>query len=340
MTTTLSNLRAGDLVRVPDCRFWQRVTAAEVGDMLGTPWAHLRLAEPEDARAEDYCGWPRMYSAPADFHVDHRPAAPTAAAPALAMNISATIVADSVNPHGHRLVSMICVYPRFIHSELMTHRQFSRNAASSRAIPVHRMIRAVESAPAMPVWWGRNQSGMQAAQELGPAEGALAVREWLDAAKDAVAHARRMAEIGAHKQIANRLLEPFQWMTTLVTASEWHNFFALRAHPDAQPEFQELAFQMLGAYLGSAPVARRWGEWHVPFGDRMPEGLDHATRLTDCTVEDNVASDPLFRTTSTSGVRVRGGTIRRNRAASLLSNPDAVRLDGTGLEQNRFTEGR
>jgi hypothetical protein len=183
---------------------------------------------------------------------------------------SVQIVADSVNPNGKRITTMLLTYQRYIHSELMTHRVFSRNAASSRAIPIEKMIAAVESDPAMPIRWGKNGKGMQDHGVFPPSEARVCRQIWLEAAKSAIYHANRMKEFGVHKQITNRLLEPFQWMTTLVTATEWENFFALRVHKDAHPDFQYLAYNMLKAYVGNKPELRAWGEWHIPFGDRMP----------------------------------------------------------------------
>src|SRR5690349_9434113 len=113
--------------------------------------------------------------------------------------ITARIIADSINPVGNRLTSFVCTYPRFIHSEVMTHRQFSRNAASSRAIPVQKMIERIVKEPAMPVYWGRNQKGMQASGEVGLDEKLLAVSVWFDALTDAVKHAERLLALGIHK---------------------------------------------------------------------------------------------------------------------------------------------
>jgi thymidylate synthase ThyX len=157
-------------------------------------------------------------------------------------------------------------YPRFIHSELMTHRVFSRNAASSRAIPIKKMIEAVRNEPAMPVWWGRNQSGMQAREQLDAAAQAEAEAEWRRALADALAHAERLAssEINLHKQLVNRVLEPFAWITVIITATEWANFFTQRTHEDAQPELKYVADLMLDAYRGSAPQTVAIGEWHTP----------------------------------------------------------------------------
>lgn len=182
------------------------------------------------------------------------------------MGFSARVLLDSVSPAGVRLTTMEVRYPRFIHSELMTHRVFSRNAASSRAIPIRKMIDAVRTEPAMPLWWGRNQSGMQAHAELDPAARVLAEDEWRRALEDALAHAERLAssEIGLHKQLVNRLLEPFAWITVLITATEWANFFTQRTHEDAQPELRHIAQLMLSEYRASTPRPLALGAWHTP----------------------------------------------------------------------------
>jgi thymidylate synthase ThyX len=157
-------------------------------------------------------------------------------------------------------------YPRFIHSELMTHRVFSRNAASSRAIPIKKMIAAVRDEPAMPVYWGRNQSGMSAREAVAPEIEARAREEWQAALADALRHAETLSDsaIDLHKQLVNRLLEPFAWITVIITATEWANFFTQRAHEDAQPEIKHLAELMLAAYRESEPGAVAFGRWHLP----------------------------------------------------------------------------
>lgn len=167
--------------------------------------------------------------------------------------IKTSILADSVNPSGVRLTTFLLTYPRFIHSEFMTHRVFSRNAASSRAIPVKKMIRAVLDTPAMPVRWGATQKGMQASKDLTGWRKAMCRWVWLRGRDLAVLVARTLLFLRLHKQIANRVLEPWSHITVLATASDLQNFFALRAHKDAQPEFQVLAFSMLADYLTSTP---------------------------------------------------------------------------------------
>jgi thymidylate synthase ThyX len=167
-------------------------------------------------------------------------------------------------------------YPRFIHSEMMTHRVFSRNAASSRAIPIKKMIAAVRDEPAMPIYWGRNQSGMSAREEIDETARAAAQAVWREALDHALASAERLTanDIDLHKQLVNRLLEPFAWITVIITATEWSNFFTQRCHPDAQPEIHEIAQLMLGAYRASTPQTVPAGGWHLPLIQEDERGLD------------------------------------------------------------------
>lgn len=183
--------------------------------------------------------------------------------------IKATILADSLNPIGNRLTTFVITYPRFILAEVNTHRSQSRNSASSRAIPVSKVLRDILSCPAEPVFWGANQSGMQARAELSPSKRWLARAVWLASCWTQVGFSWLLAKLGVHKQIANRLTEPYAYMTTIISGTEWGNFFNLRAHPDAQPEFQALAYAMLEAYVASTPKQLQAGEWHVPFGDKL-----------------------------------------------------------------------
>lgn len=183
----------------------------------------------------------------------------------------AKVIADSASEVS-RITTLELRYPRFIHSEFMTHRMFSRNASSSRAIPVKKMIDQVRDVPAMPIHWGKNQPGMQAREELSDLDLAVCKGKWITAAETAARLAEQMSNTGAHKQIVNRLLEPFQWITVVVTATEWDNFFDLRDHEDAQPEIRYLAQLMRAAMNASKPVSVDhevygediWG-WHLPY---------------------------------------------------------------------------
>lgn len=187
------------------------------------------------------------------------------------MSIKSEIIADSINSCGNRITSFILEYPRFIHAEVMTHRVFSKNAASSRAIPIEKMIQQVIDNPAMPVLWGKNQSGMQSNEELDDDMKLLAKAEWLVARDEVIISVRNLNSLGLHKQITNRILEPWFNIRIILTGTEFQNFFALRAHKDAQPELQFLANLMLEQYNKSIPNKLTYGEWHIPFGDNMDE---------------------------------------------------------------------
>lgn len=183
--------------------------------------------------------------------------------------IKATIIADSVSAvNGQRITTFELEYPRFIHSELMTHRLFSRNAMSSRAVPIEKMIQQVYDSPAVPVHWGQNQPGMQAKVELSGESKEDAITNWMLASSSSRMWAEALVENGCHKQIVNRILEPFQWMKTVLTATEFDNFFWLRKHEDAQPEIKDLADKMYGAMQENNTATLSSDDWHTPyFGD-------------------------------------------------------------------------
>ncbi len=211
------------------------------------------------------------------------------------MAFDAKILADSVTPRGDRLTTLEATFPRFVLAEFNTHRVFSRNSASSRAIPVAKQLRRVIEHPYVPIEFGSNQPGMQAGPALAGAARDDAETEWLRARDDAVRHvlslmaspelvaeadpiacldqieeklrdpARRPGDwLNVHKQVANRLLEPFMWHTVIVSSTTWENFFRLRCHPDAQPEIQRIALAMRDALESSTPDQLDAGEWHLP----------------------------------------------------------------------------
>ena len=181
------------------------------------------------------------------------------------MTISATVVADSISPAGKRLTTQVMTYPRKIHAELMTHRDFSRNASSSRAIPVAKMLADVRDNPAVPIHWGANQPGMQARAELEGVARDEAFLVWTKMCHDVMVGVERLVAIGLHKQEANRPLEPFGHITVLVTATEWPNFYGQRCSPQAEPHMERLAEAMLAAANASEPAYLEINEWHRPF---------------------------------------------------------------------------
>jgi hypothetical protein len=179
--------------------------------------------------------------------------------------ITAKIIADSINMSGNRMVTMEIEYPRFILAELNTHRMLSKNSASSRAIPVQTMHTHIRQNPAQPVSWGKNQSGMKAREQIDATDTVEAMLIWEQAMDTAIDYSQQLAELDVHKQIVNRITEPWMTMKTVISGTEWNNFFYLRAHPDAQPEIQLLASKMKETYINSVPQLLHPGEWHLPY---------------------------------------------------------------------------
>lgn len=180
---------------------------------------------------------------------------------------SARVMADSISDGGIRLTTMEVVMHRFVLAEFNTHRVFSRNSASSRAIPVTKQIDRVLNDTAIPIEFGSNQKGMQAGPPLEGEELEAARQAWINAANSAVHWADTLADLGVHKQVTNRLLEPFMWHTVIVTSTEWDNFFNQRVSPLAQPEIREAATAMLEAYKESVPRYLDETEYHLPYID-------------------------------------------------------------------------
>lgn len=201
-------------------------------------------------------------------------------------NITVEVIADSLGLH--RLTTFVCEFPRWCLAEVNTHRMLSRSVASSRAIPIPKMIQMTMDKPAMPVFWGRNQKGMQATTSLSPEEIVLAKAKWLKARDNAIISALELSDIGLHKQNVNRLLEPWFYVRAIISGTDFENFFALRAHKDAQPEFQVLAAKMLEAYNASTPKRLKAGEWHVPFGDKIDVDRIVADGLAESTTDESI----------------------------------------------------
>jgi thymidylate synthase ThyX len=168
------------------------------------------------------------------------------------------------------ITTLLLRYPRPIHAEFMTHRVFSRNAASSRAIPVAKLIQDVIDNPYIPLHWGKNEPGMQASAQFEGADREWLIGQWLMDRDHAVERARVYAEFGCHKQIVNRLLEPFAHITVVVSGTEWSNFVALRDHSDAEPHIQMLAAEVRKCLKDESTIQTlQPGDWHLPFVDDL-----------------------------------------------------------------------
>ncbi len=198
------------------------------------------------------------------------------------MSYKAEVLADSISPDGVRLTTICATYPRFIHSELMTHRVFGRNAASSRAIPPERVIEGIQNHPFVPDF-NKRVKGMGHGEPLNEHDARIARQTWLNARDKAVQTALVLIDLDVDKARINRLLEPFSWMTTIITATEWSNFFALRQPSNdrpvpqidfpAQAEFQVIARMMRDAMRDSTPRELGVDDWHLPL-----VGVDEYTK--------------------------------------------------------------
>ncbi len=196
------------------------------------------------------------------------------------MQFDLKVIEDRISPAGKRLTTVVATYPRFIHSEIMTHRDRARNAASSRAIPWPKMRQMISTSPVIPIVWGAEQSGMQTGGEIPEKMRNLAEEIWLKARDSALKFADMLANIGEtyvergvdvdagdesvriHKSIPNRVTEPWMWITVVMSATEWKNFFRLRCHPDAEIHFQKIASMIRFGLDQSNPTERMH---HLPF---------------------------------------------------------------------------
>lgn len=193
------------------------------------------------------------------------------------MAVDAKVICDSINSHGNRLTTLEVTMHRFVLAEFNTHRAFSRNSASSRAIPFHKQLERVMTDPAIPVSWPAEQKGMQGGEELSPHEQNTVRHLWLQTRDHASNYAKHLASLGVHKSVVNRLLEPFMWHTVIVSSTEWENFWGLRCNPMAQPEIRVAAEAMRETYEASTPEELEHNDWHMPYID--DEDFDVAEQL-------------------------------------------------------------
>lgn len=201
------------------------------------------------------------------------------------------VVADSIGPSGARITTVEACYERFIHAEVLTHRDRARNSQSSRAKPWTVLTGQVENDPVIPLRWLADGTGMRSDTVVAGNIGLEAERIWLSARDDALRHARRLGELGIHKSLVNRIVEPFMWINTVMTATHWENFFRLRCHPDAEQHFQRLACAIRDSIKESKPAVLQAGDWHLPYieEDDYDAAEKLMTMLDITTLPDRVA---------------------------------------------------
>ena len=179
--------------------------------------------------------------------------------------ISAKIIADSINEQGKRITTFELEFHRYILSEMNTHRVASKNTASSRAIPIKKVIEQVRSNPAIPIYFGSHQAGMQSGKELDVEAKEKAKQLWLESAEQACKTAEQLTALGGAKEWVNRILEPYTFIKQVFTSTEYNNFFALRDSEYAQPEIRDLARKMKALYETGKPKFLKKGYWHLPY---------------------------------------------------------------------------
>ena len=171
------------------------------------------------------------------------------------------IIKHSVSGEGIELVTLHARYPRMIHSEIMTHRAFSRNGRSSRAVPT---MTLVQEDPYYPKF-KKNQPGMQAGDYLDEETQAKATAIWERMVRACNTGAKNLQRIGVHKQWANRPTEWYGYIDVLISSTDFNNFFTLRDHADAQPEINDVAEAIRKSISGSTPNHVESWEWHLPY---------------------------------------------------------------------------
>lgn len=180
-------------------------------------------------------------------------------------NITAKVICDSISEEGVRLTTFEIEYPRIVMSEFNTMRAISKNSSSSRAIPVSKMLEHTKNINLKPVYFGSKKSGMQAGEEI---QGDMLDKVkglWEEALDYASYYSETLDRLGVAKEVTNRLVEPFQLVKVVCTATDWDNFFNLRLHPDADPNICMLAYKMYKVMEESKPIKLKEGEYHLPY---------------------------------------------------------------------------
>lgn len=186
--------------------------------------------------------------------------------------ITANIILDSVSEKGVRLTTLHLHYPRYILSEVDTHRMLSKNSRSSRARPVNSVMREVYDNPFIPSHWTAYQKGMQGQEITDPK--AIEIysnfitslgREIVDRISEFNEYCANKGIPCLHKQVLNRYIENFASTDTIISGTDWNNFFTLRISSKTEPHFKELAEAIRDAMIKSTPKVLSVGDYHLPY---------------------------------------------------------------------------
>lgn len=164
--------------------------------------------------------------------------------------------------NGVRITTFQLRLPRIILAELNTHGILAKSSRSTRAVPTAKLRREVLDDPFVPSRWYKNGKGMAGKDLMVGWERGLAALLWCLGRYPAVLTSALLSRLGVHKQHAGRPLEPWMWVDTVVTGTEWSNFFNLRISASAQPEFDLLARAMKFELEAALPIER---PHHLPY---------------------------------------------------------------------------
>lgn len=215
-------------------------------------------------------------------------------------NIKAEIVAHSRNIEtGDELITYRLTYPRMLLAQVNTYKQITKITSSSRAQPFNKVVEVIENDPFIPLAYQRAHKGMQGTEYFTDEE-EIRQRdlEWLTARDKAVEQAKKLNDLGVTKQVTNRILEAYMWVTQLVTGTReaYEHLFNQRC-PEyevggvkgrskkemgldlsdeewltcnkghAEIHFMDLAEKMYDALRDSEPKELKPGELHIPYLD-------------------------------------------------------------------------
>lgn len=185
------------------------------------------------------------------------------------MAVNVKLLQHSYSPDGISMYSFEVEIPRIILAEWNTHGMLNTNAQSSRAVPTKKLIEEVRRNPYIPSYWGKNQKGMQAYEECNELiKGNSRENFWNTCVVTNCLFAESFEEAGYHKQIVNRVIEPYSHTKLVISGTEWNNFFNLRIHKDAEPNIRKMAIKIYEAMRGSTGMRLYNGEWHLPYISR------------------------------------------------------------------------
>ena len=232
--------------------------------------------------------------------------------------VYAKVIAHSVSPEGVEIVTWEKRHHRWVLAEENTHATPAKNSASSRARPIAKVIDDVRANPATPVVWASEQRGMSGGEPVSDENAAVARRIWDLHREETLRVGFELRDLGVHKSITNRLIEPHMMHTSVWTATAIENYFAQRCHPDAQPEIRLVAERMRDALAASTPVEVGFGEWHLPYvNDEDREQVAKAFAK-------KVASDPISVAAHDLGVQ----TVLARISAARVARTSYLTQDG------------